>query len=900
MIKDREVGKDKRTFKVNPRAHVGYLVGYVASNIYRIWVPELKKVIITRNVTFNESHFYQPHLEQTLSIGIQDKQTLVANIEEEYEQALRDVGAQIENVGLVDKAQTEQIRSTDELLGGGPDTRRAEDEVELQTTDIQNSGVALLGKDSGLLSPEQTPAPEGARGVGDTSNGVGSTESVQAQEEDFRVQEDYNLRTTFPQVVLYKTPLSSGPAQANRLEAARSVERAGEQAATSSENESVADSLTDKTPQSEPERAPRKKYERRTWGPATRVSKRLQKRDPKDPDSDGGLGGGAGQPAIYAVLNTDTGEPQRELSHFLSTFWSDQLEVIKREEDDTVTFAGIYATVAASIIRNTGPESSGRSLLKTPHINQNDLPVLPKRWKDLAKHEFGALFVADAHQEIRNLESRNCWTIRSRAEAKDDPIPLKWVFTYKVDSEGKLLRCKSRLVVRGDMQYEDTLQLTYAATLASRSFRMAAALAAHFDLEMKQFDVVNAFVNAKREKTSSPVYCHLPDGFKEPGTCVEIDRALYGLRDSPALWYNDFVTTITALGLELSKEEPCLMYDEQRRVLVLFYVDDIVLLFHKRAAREAQEVIDGMKRSYELHEMGDCKWFLGVRVLRDRKAKTLSLIHDTYIEKVASRFELTEGRAPSTPLPTMNFVKYEGQATLAAIKEYQEKVGSILYTAIMIRADVAFAASQLSHFLQNPSPEHIAAINWAIRYLYSTRFLAIEYNADTTTDPIVVASDASFADDVETRRSSQGYTILLFGGLIAWRAARQDTVTTSTTEAELLALAATSKELVAIQRLFNDVQLDLGMPMRVFCDNQQTIRLVTQENGRVITKLRHVDIHNMWLRQEHQKNTFQVLYMATKDMPADGLTKNLPRYKFEHFRALLNLRDARARIEELE
>jgi hypothetical protein len=93
-------------------------------------------------------------------------------------------------------------------------------------------------------------------------------------------------------------------------------------------------------------------------------------------------------------------------------------------------------------------------------------------------------------------------------------------------------------------------------------------------------------------------------------------------------------------------------------------------------------------------------------------------------------------------------------------------------------------------------------------------------------DALVIASDASFADDAETRKSSHGFTIMLFGGLIVWRAARQDTVTTSTTEAELLGLAWVGKESMALKRLFRDIQLDLGQPWKLFCDNQQTIRLV--------------------------------------------------------------------------
>lgn len=54
----------------------------------------------------------------------------------------------------------------------------------------------------------------------------------------------------------------------------------------------------------------------------------------------------------------------------------------------------------------------------------------------------------------------------------------------------------------------------YVATLAARSFRTAMALVAHFDLEAKQFDVVNAFVNVVRDFRSALVVCYLIDGFK--------------------------------------------------------------------------------------------------------------------------------------------------------------------------------------------------------------------------------------------------------------------------------------------------------------------------------------------------------------------------------------------------
>ncbi len=132
--------------------------------------------------------------------------------------------------------------------------------------------------------------------------------------------------------------------------------------------------------------------------------------------------------------------------------------------------------------------------------------------------------------------------------------------------------------------------------------------------------------------------------------------------------------------------------------------------------------------------------------------------------------------------------------------------------------------------------------------------------------------------------------------MVLWKAARQPTVTTSTTEAELLGVEHVAKETLALKRFFRDLSLDLGEPWTIFCDNQQTIRLIVGENERITTKLRHVDIQNMWLRQEHSKGEFEVTYLPTSDMPADGLTKNLPRYKFEHFRALLNLQNVHSKI----
>src|SRR5271170_6358816 len=136
----------------------------------------------------------------------------------------------------------------------------------------------------------------------------------------------------------------------------------------------------------------------------------------------------------------------------------------------------------------------------------------------------------------------------------------------------------------------------------------------------------------------------------------------------------------------------------------------------------------------------------------------------------------------------------------------------------------------------------------------------------------------------------------LFGGPIAWRANKQDTVTTSSTEAELLALSQTAKEAIFISRLFKAMTLHLNEPLIIDCDNTQTLRLITEDTAKLITKLRHVDIHRHWLRQEYAIRLFQ--WKATKEMIADRLTKALPKQRFKSFVKTIGMVDIKERLNE--
>ena len=171
-----------------------------------------------------------------------------------------------------------------------------------------------------------------------------------------------------------------------------------------------------------------------------------------------------------------------------------------------------------------------------------------------------------------------------------------------------------------------------------------------------------------------------------------------------------------------------------------------------------------------MRDLGDLRWFLGIQVVRDREKRQIWLSQDSYIENIAARFDLDQlNGSPSTPMTSEQLQPNDEVANQAFTHLYQRKIGSIIYAAVITRPDIARTAAILSTFLTNPSNAHMTAANRCIQYLYGTRQLGIRYSGDTNSDTseFAVYTDASFADNLHDRKSSQGYLMTLFGGPIA-------------------------------------------------------------------------------------------------------------------------------------
>jgi antitoxin component of MazEF toxin-antitoxin module len=102
-----------------------------------------------------------------------------------------------------------------------------------------------------------------------------------------------------------------------------------------------------------------------------------------------------------------------------------------------------------------------------------------------------------------------------------------------------------------------------------------------------------------------------------------------------------------------------------------------------------------------------------------------------------------------------------------------------------------------------------------------------------------------------------------------------------------------------MSRLLKALHLEIDEPLTIECDNRQTIRLLIEQAARLQTKLRHVDIHSHWLRQGVQKGAIHIKWQETKQMMADGLTKDLGKQPFNHFIDLIGMENLQERLEAI-
>ncbi|CAL2269959.1 unnamed protein product [Prunus armeniaca] len=134
-------------------------------------------------------------------------------------------------------------------------------------------------------------------------------------------------------------------------------------------------------------------------------------------------------------------------------------------------------------------------------------------------------------------------------------------------------------------------------------------------------------------------------------------------------------------------------------------------------------------------------------------------------------------------------------------------------------------------------------------------------------------SDADWARDINTRRSTTGFVVFLGHNPISWLSKKPSSVSISSTEVEYPALANNASDLFWIRQVLQDLQICLPNPPIVNCDNLAAIAL--SSNPVYHSRFKHLDIDFHFIREKVQRKDLIVQYIPTEEQLADVFAKGL-------------------------
>lgn len=504
------------------------------------------------------------------------------------------------------------------------------------------------------------------------------------------------------------------------------------------------------------------------------------------------------------------------------------------------------------------------------------------------------------HSELRSLLNKGTWRMLDRIQAHNKPLTVKWVFKVKTDEEGGLDRFKARLVVRGfEQQAGIDYYQTFASVAKAATWRILLTIAACLDWEIEQMDVSTAFLEGDLEED---IYIEMPEGLVEyfdkhpedcpPGFSTEkickLIKALYGLKQAPRQWQKKLRKALESLGFRQLMSDTAVYHNPIIGVVIITHVDDFLIMGSNKKA--IQEVKTRLGEIFKMNDLGPAKYYLGVRIARDRHSRLIYLSQDAYFTRILERFGLEECRPVNTPmernaLSTLLPRDENDSASPSEREDYSSRTGSLMYGMTQTRPDFAFLLSALSRYMANPAPAHLQLAKRGFRYLQKTRRYGLalggaKKDKDTAWN-VIAWADSDWKGDKSTGRSTFGWLVQLEESTISWRAKRHETVALSTTEAEYTALSQCARELAWIRSLFSELQLPLNIPILLNGDNQGSLKLC--RNPEYHQRTKHIPLVEHHIREEVEAGNIDVQYVSTHEQIADGLTKPLDTGSHERF-----------------
>lgn len=496
-------------------------------------------------------------------------------------------------------------------------------------------------------------------------------------------------------------------------------------------------------------------------------------------------------------------------------------------------------------------------------------------------------------KEIDHLRDAGTWIVVPRPH-KTNVISSRWVLRKKHSATNDCV-FKARFVARGFSQIRGIdYDESFAPTVSRASLRIVLVLATARGMKIHQMDATNAFINSDIDRC---VYIEQPSHFIEVNTTssshvLKLERALYGLCQSPFLWNKLLTETLTSGGFLQCHFDPCVFHrsclqGENCLIFLIIYVDDIVICSDNDSGINYTKTL--LNSKFLMKDLGLANNIIGMEIKRTRDG--IVIHQSSYIKKILQDFSIDSSSIFKTP-------RAENESVLSLQKDepkhsnqsfYRSMIGSILYTAVCCRPDIAYATGVCSRFVSSPSLRHGNEATRILKYLNGTSNFGLSAKFTHGKIQVSAYTDADWGGDKSDCKSTSGCIIFINQTPVVWRSSKQNCTATSTVESELIAASVACKEAIWVKRLVEELipNLNLG-PIVMNMDNMGSVAISEKQMLSKYTK--HIAIKHYFIRECVNENLVIPQYIKTNDNIADVLTKALGRVKFVNNRQSMNLR----------
>lgn len=288
-----------------------------------------------------------------------------------------------------------------------------------------------------------------------------------------------------------------------------------------------------------------------------------------------------------------------------------------------------------------------------------------------------------------------------------------------------------------------------------------------------QMDVKNVFLHGDLDEV---VYMKFPPGYEGAGfrfdtktqekysdqsrmqtKVCRLLKTLYGLKQSPRLWFGKLSIALKTNGFTQSKTDPTLFTKQENDMLtvVLACVDDLVITGNSMTAID--ETKKFLSSQSMMKDMGELRYFLGIEV--DRSHQDIFLSQKKYINDILEEYKMTQCKPLKLPMDTHVKLISTSREPLPQPEVYQKLVRKLIYLTIT-RPDIAFIVHVFSQFMQNPTSTHFEAAKRVFRYLAGSKEQGILL-ASHSAAKLQVYYDSYWAGCPNTRRSTSSFCIVL-------------------------------------------------------------------------------------------------------------------------------------------